>query len=124
MRVSVLKDHSNAAAFLSSTKVRIYRCDRRNSDRHGGTVLGFNAHLAIQFGIDLAKPPRMIAALACQAGGSAEATALPALIGRRNAAGQLRVPNYDKQSSVSSRCPHASWRTAKNLRPQFCKGLC
>ena len=49
--------------------------------------MGFNAHLAIQFGIDLAKPPRMIAALACQAGGSAEATALPALIGRRNAAG-------------------------------------
>ena len=121
MRVS---DHSNAAAFVSSTKVRIFRSDRRNSDRHGGAVLGFNAHLAIQFGIDLAKPPRMIAALACQAGGSAEATALPALIGRRNAAGQLRVPNYDKQSSVSSRCPHASWRTAKNLRPQFCKGLC
>jgi hypothetical protein len=83
MRVSVLKDHSNAEAFLSSTKVRIFRSDRRNSDRHGGTVLGFNAHLAIQFGIDLAKPPRMIAALACQAGGSAEATALPALIGRR-----------------------------------------
>jgi hypothetical protein len=50
-----------------------------NSDRHGGTVLGFNAHLAIQFGIDLAKPPRMIAALARQAGGSAEATALPLL---------------------------------------------
>jgi hypothetical protein len=82
MRVSVLKDHSNAAAFVSSTKVRIFRSDRRNSDRHGGTVLGFNAHLAIQFGIDLAKPPRMIAALAGQAGGSAEATALPALIGR------------------------------------------
>jgi hypothetical protein len=62
MRVSVLKDHSNAAAFVSSTKVRIFRSDRRNSDRHGGTVLGLNAHLAIQFGIDLAKPPRMIAA--------------------------------------------------------------
>jgi hypothetical protein len=72
MRESVLKDHSNAAAFLSSTKVRIFRSDRRNSDRHCGPVLGFNAHLAIQFGIDLAKPPRMIAALACQAGGSAE----------------------------------------------------
>jgi hypothetical protein len=43
MGVSVLKDHSNAAAFVSSKKVRIFRSDRRNSDRHGGTVLGFNA---------------------------------------------------------------------------------
>jgi hypothetical protein len=42
---SALKDHSNAAAFLGSKKVRIFRCDRRNSDRHGGIVLGFNAHL-------------------------------------------------------------------------------
>jgi hypothetical protein len=48
MGVSVLKDHSNAAAFVSSKKVRIFRSDRRNSDRHGGTVLGFNAHLKIQ----------------------------------------------------------------------------
>jgi hypothetical protein len=30
-------------------------------------VLGFNAHLAIQFGIDLAKPPRRFpAALVCR----------------------------------------------------------
>lgn len=37
--------HSNAAAFVSSAKVQICRCDRRNSDLHGGIVLGFNAHL-------------------------------------------------------------------------------
>src|ERR1041385_8535558 len=28
-----------------TTKVQLFRCDRRNSDRHGGIVLGFNAHL-------------------------------------------------------------------------------
>jgi hypothetical protein len=33
------------AAFVGSAKVQICRCDRRNSDRHGGVVLGFNAHL-------------------------------------------------------------------------------
>ncbi len=37
--------HSNAAAFVSSAKVQICRCDRRNSDLHGGIVLGFNPHL-------------------------------------------------------------------------------
>jgi hypothetical protein len=74
-------------------------------------VLGFNAHLAIQFGIDLAKPPRMIAALACQAGGSAEATALPALIGRRNAAGssEFLIMTNNRQFHHGA---------------QFCKGLC
>jgi hypothetical protein len=35
----------SVAAFGSSTKVRIFPCDRHNSDRHGGIVLGFNPHL-------------------------------------------------------------------------------
>jgi hypothetical protein len=37
--------HSNAPAFVSSAKVQIFRCDRRNSDVRGGIVLGFNPHL-------------------------------------------------------------------------------
>ena len=37
--------HSNATAFVSSTKVQIFRSDRRDFDRHGGIVLGFNPHL-------------------------------------------------------------------------------
>jgi hypothetical protein len=35
----------NAAAFTRSTKVRIFRFDRHNSDCHGGIVLGFDPHL-------------------------------------------------------------------------------
>jgi hypothetical protein len=37
--------HPNAAAFVRSTKVQIFRCDRNISDRHGGIVLGSCPHL-------------------------------------------------------------------------------
>jgi hypothetical protein len=122
MRVSVLKDHSNAAAFLSSTKVRIFRSDRRNSDRHCGPVLGFNAHLAIQFGIDLAKPPRMIAALACQAGGSAEATAFPALLAAGSSPGssEFQIMTNNRQFHHGAHMLVGALR--KTYGPNFAKG--
>jgi hypothetical protein len=37
--------HPNAAAFVRSTKVQIFRCDHHIADRHGGIVLGFGSHL-------------------------------------------------------------------------------
>ena len=36
---------SNAANFVRSTKVRIFRYDSRNPDRYDGIVLGFSPHL-------------------------------------------------------------------------------
>jgi hypothetical protein len=53
MRVEIILRQSygypNEAAFVRSTKVQIFRCDRHISHRHGGIVLGFYPHLK-QFG--------------------------------------------------------------------------
>jgi hypothetical protein len=49
MRVKIIlrqsNSHPNAAAFVRSTKVWIFRCDRHIFDRDGGIVLVFGPHL-------------------------------------------------------------------------------
>ena len=49
MRVEIILrqsySHPNAAAFVRSTKVQIFRCDRHIFHRDGGIVLGFGPHL-------------------------------------------------------------------------------
>jgi len=49
MRVEIISTqsygHPNAAAFVRSTKVQIFRCDRHISDRNSGIGLGSCPHL-------------------------------------------------------------------------------
>ena len=64
MRVEIIlrqsHGHQNAAAFVRSTKVQIFRRDRHIFDRDGRIVLGFGPHLnnsgieALIFGLALA----------------------------------------------------------------------
>jgi hypothetical protein len=47
MRLEIIwrRSHGDAAAFVRSTKVQIFRCDHHIADRHDGIVLGFGSHL-------------------------------------------------------------------------------